>query len=389
MSEYQYYEFRTVDRALTSDEIDKLDELSSRIEVTSTGFSIEYNYGDFRGDPERLMERYFDAFVYVANWGTRRFMIRLPRRSIDLVALKTFENESLTFWVKHEFVIISFEYNDEGGGQWEEGEGWMHGLLPLREELLNGDFRSLYLGWLSGTSYDEEFDDDVDTESLEPPVPPGLRKLSTAQETLIEFLYIDEVLVETAALNSEDLQQDASGQMDLVKWLKKVSVEKKNEWLLQLVGETGRSVRAEILSEFREARVKTEKPGGKTKAKRRSIQELFTARESHLEIYDRRCAKEAAEQQAKAAAAAAKKRRAELDALSKRADAAWKELEARLSSTSQKRFINSIKDLQDLRELAVREGELDSYRKRLEKLLKRHLDKPAFQTRVSDANLTE
>jgi len=24
------------------------------------------------------MDRYFDAFVYVANWGTNRLMIRIP-----------------------------------------------------------------------------------------------------------------------------------------------------------------------------------------------------------------------------------------------------------------------------------------------------------------------
>jgi hypothetical protein len=29
--------------------------------------------GDLNADTFRLLEKYFDAFVYVANWGARRF----------------------------------------------------------------------------------------------------------------------------------------------------------------------------------------------------------------------------------------------------------------------------------------------------------------------------
>ncbi|MCY2993155.1 MAG: hypothetical protein NTY19_35520 [Planctomycetota bacterium] len=150
MSEYQYYEFRTVDRSLTAGEIAELEKLSSRAEVTATSFTNTYSYGDFRGDPDRLMERYFDVFVYVANWGTRHFMVRLPVRGVDLPTVEAYAGGGLSFWIKGEFVILSFLYEDEGGGEWEAGEEYMPGLISLREELLNGDVRSLYLGWLSG-----------------------------------------------------------------------------------------------------------------------------------------------------------------------------------------------------------------------------------------------
>ena len=69
MSEYQYYEFRAIDRPLDEDQIDELRELSSRAEITATSFTNTYNYGDFRGKPLALMDRYFDAFVYVAPKG--------------------------------------------------------------------------------------------------------------------------------------------------------------------------------------------------------------------------------------------------------------------------------------------------------------------------------
>lgn len=63
MSEYQYYEFLAIDRSLDRAEIAELRALSTRAEITPTRFANEYNWGDFKGSPERMMERYFDAHV--------------------------------------------------------------------------------------------------------------------------------------------------------------------------------------------------------------------------------------------------------------------------------------------------------------------------------------
>jgi hypothetical protein len=45
----------------------ELRDLSTRATITSTRFVTVYHWGDFKGKPDTLMERYFDAFVYVAN----------------------------------------------------------------------------------------------------------------------------------------------------------------------------------------------------------------------------------------------------------------------------------------------------------------------------------
>jgi len=82
MSEYQYYEFRAIDRPLTGQEMASLRAISGRAHITSASFVNVYNYGDFRGDPEALMEEFFDAFLYVANWGTHSLMLRLPKRTL-------------------------------------------------------------------------------------------------------------------------------------------------------------------------------------------------------------------------------------------------------------------------------------------------------------------
>jgi len=85
VSEYQYYEFRAVDRPLDERALRTLRALSTRADITPTSFVNTYNWGDFKGDPDALMEKCFDAFVYVANWGTRRFVLRLPGRSLTRV----------------------------------------------------------------------------------------------------------------------------------------------------------------------------------------------------------------------------------------------------------------------------------------------------------------
>ncbi len=71
MSEYQYYEFQAVDRPLGSKQMGELRRISSRAEITPHSFVNVYNYGDFHGDPAKLVAQYFDAFLYLANWGIR------------------------------------------------------------------------------------------------------------------------------------------------------------------------------------------------------------------------------------------------------------------------------------------------------------------------------
>ena len=68
MSEYQYYEFLAIDKPLTSEEMSTLRALSTRSNITPVSFTNHYEWGDFKGNPDKLMEMFFDAHVSVANW---------------------------------------------------------------------------------------------------------------------------------------------------------------------------------------------------------------------------------------------------------------------------------------------------------------------------------
>ena len=83
MSEYQYYEWQTIDRPLTDQEQAAVNRLSSHIEVSPTGAWVEYSWGDFKHDAKQVLAQYFDAFLYMANWGSRELMFRFPKALID------------------------------------------------------------------------------------------------------------------------------------------------------------------------------------------------------------------------------------------------------------------------------------------------------------------
>src|SRR5215471_4970335 len=95
MSEYQYYAFRAVDRPLSHAEMKRLRAVSTRARITSTSFVNHYDWGDFKGDPDQFMELYFDLFLYLANWGSRRFSLRLPKRMVRVDALAPFNVEDV------------------------------------------------------------------------------------------------------------------------------------------------------------------------------------------------------------------------------------------------------------------------------------------------------
>jgi hypothetical protein len=195
MSEYQYYEFQAIDEPLNARQMAELRALSTRAEITPTSFTNEYHFGDFRGDPEKVLEKYFDAFFYFANWGTHTLMFRLPAELVNVAELKPYcDGEVVTLKEAGKYVLLEFQSRDEGGDYYDEDEPSLASLISLRTDILAGDLRCLYLGWLAGMDFRDEDDD-----SAEPPVPPGMRKLSVSLEAFADFMRVDSDLLEVAA----------------------------------------------------------------------------------------------------------------------------------------------------------------------------------------------
>jgi len=146
VSEYQYYEFQALDRPLDATEKAYIESLSSRVELTSTQAKFVYNYGDFRSNPQELLEKCFDVMLYMASWGSRQLIFRFPK---SLVNADVFEpyclEDRITVSTTKNSVILDININDEEMSHWiDSGEGYLSDMVSLRNDLLQGDLRSLY-----------------------------------------------------------------------------------------------------------------------------------------------------------------------------------------------------------------------------------------------------
>ena len=141
MSEYQYYEFLAIDEALDARQMRELRALSTRARITPTGFVNTYHWGDFKGDPRVLMERYFDAFLYLANWGTRLIVIRLPSSLLDLeMAGRYCKGDAACGWQAGDKVVVGLTQLG-ADDYWDEDDGTSLGLIvPARAELVVGPY---------------------------------------------------------------------------------------------------------------------------------------------------------------------------------------------------------------------------------------------------------
>ncbi|WP_236808229.1 hypothetical protein [Amycolatopsis albispora] len=252
MSEYQYYEFLAIDRPLDEDARAVVRSLSTRAAITATSFVNEYHWGDFKGDPEWLMERYYDAHLYAANWGTRRVMFRLPSDRLDPdVAEDYCVGYQVTARAAGDFLVLAFTSEDEPDEFDDDHTASLSAIAGVRTELAAGDLRPLYLAWLAAYGTWERDEDAFDRESdddLEPPVPPGLRTLTAAQRALADFLRLDDDLLETAAETSPPLEVVTG---DVTAWVAQLPATEKTHLLTRVLNGDAARVRWELLHRFR------------------------------------------------------------------------------------------------------------------------------------------
>jgi hypothetical protein len=378
VSEYQYYEFLAVDRPLTEAQRAQLRGLSTRAEITATRFTNEYQWGDFKGDPRKMMEQYFDAHLYFANWGTRRLMLRVPRAALDTKTAEQYfyGDTAASFTVTGEHLIIDLYADREPDDYWEETPD-LGSMVGVRSELIAGDCRLLYLAWLFAVQHDE-----VDDEATAPPVPAGLAELSAPLEAVVEFLEIDEDLIDIAVEASPNLGEDEPG--GIGEWIASLPVPAKDELLGRVASGEGVQVQALLLRQFRESVPGRPAAAGAPARTAGELRDAAAAYKAEIAkaVAERRRA-EAAEKEVKKAAAYAK----HLDDLSAREASAWVRAAALIETKNQRDYDTAVTLLCDLRALAGRNGSLEVFTERIDDLRRQHQRKPSLMERFDAAGL--
>ena len=229
MSEYQYYEFQAIDRPLSKADQQELRALSTRARITATSFTNSYEWGDFKGDPGQLMDRWFDLHLYLANWGTRRLMIRLPKRLVDAQHLNELLDkvDCAELRGSGENLVLDIQCDEEEFEDWDEGSGWLAALAQLRADVLQGDLRLFYLLWLAKVQ-----DDEFEADELEPI--PGIGPVTASLEAFADFVGLDPDLVQAAAERSATANASATSPDAVRKVIAAMSDREKTAMLVRL-----------------------------------------------------------------------------------------------------------------------------------------------------------
>lgn len=381
MSEHQYYEFLAVDRALGRGEMAELRSRSSRATITATSFVNEYSWGDLKADPADWMRRFFDAFVYTANWRSCRLALRLPIDAFDETELTRFATQcALTIEDSGTHWIIDWsldESQDDDRFGMETGQGWMGRLIPLRDELLRGDLRPLYLGWLAGVSTGEVHDNVV-----EPDVPAGMSQLTAAQQALADFLEIDADLLSAAAAASQQIQDYVPDDDSVEVWLaelRKNEIETVFNLLLQGASQQAeRLVKSKYLGWLKASGSRVSLP-----SIARTVSELWAlakgSEELRLKHDDQERVREEAER--------GKQREAYLMTLAADFDQHWRTIDQHAERGTASGYDDANRAIIDLANAYALASDRNKFDRALQCFVERHAKRAALVRRLVDAGL--
>src|SRR5713101_8099319 len=377
MSEYQRYEFMTIDRPLTRVQLDAVNTLSSHIEASSTYALIEYHWGDFKHDPIKVLHKFFDGFLYWANWGSPQLAFRFPHGILPDDLIDGYDlDDFVTFTKYRDYDILDIHF-----GEMEAPDEWINyelgSLIAMRDELMEGDLRALYIVWLAGQimmeGYDEEDDEEEDYEISVPPVPPAFGKLTEAQQALAELLRVPQELLVATARHSKAAASSTGD--DVAAWVKLLSPERQNEYLVRLahnepglsrllvkelreLGQDKTRVRPSTGEHVTYAKLLAESKAIKAQLEREKREQEQMARQRHLQdIHDHQ-------------------------------DDYWRQVDQAVTRGTGSGYEEAVRLLVELREAAGQFKETQEFQEHFRAWVRPHLRRPAFIKRLQDRKFT-
>lgn len=373
MSEYQRYEFMTIDRPLTSKELDAVNALSSHIEASSTHALIEYHWGDFKHEPIKVLREFFDGFLYWANWGTPELAFRFPHGILPADLLEGYDLDDFVTFTKHsDYDILDIHFNEmEAPDEWVEYQ--LGSLIGVRDELMEGDVRALYVVWLAGQDVLGSYDEEEDYEISVPAVPPGLGTLTTAQQALAELVRVPQELLVAAARHSSAAV--SSTKDDFGAWIKLLSPERRDEYLMRLArNEPGLS--RLFVRELRDL--------GQDKT--RAVPSIGEHVTYATLLAESKAIKDQLEREKREQERAARQRH--LQDIHEHQDTFWRQVDQSAARGSGTGYDEAVRVLVELREAADQFKETQKFQSRFHTWVQPHLRRPALIKRLQERKFT-
>jgi hypothetical protein len=371
MSEYQYFEFTAIDGPISDEGLRYARGCSSRANVSRVRWQNTYTFGDFHGSVDTLL-KYYDAHFYIANWGTVRLGLALPKGSIDPEVIQPYlrkgQRHEETLTVRHvgNRCIVWWERDEEDGWGWTEGEGLIDQLIGVREELLRGDYRALFLGWLTDFNPDE-WRNPEDGAVIMPPIPASLDNLSPALAALIQHFPVDPDALAAAGLS----QASKPERIPIASVLERFSVAELRALLARVAEGGGSGVMTE-LNRLTIPRVQI--PASQATRCMDFAARIIKTRESRQK------------KEAKAAAARQQReadlRKQHLASIMQRADVLWSELNRLMDQRIASAYDLAAAQLQELRDAYTQAGDIGGFQQKLNAFRLRYSNRPAMLRRI-------
>ena len=369
MSEYQRYEFMTSDRPLTQTQQREVKRLSSHIEASSTHALIEYHWGNFKHDPIAVLYSYFDGFLYWANWGAPQLAFRLPRGVLPTNLLNGYDlDEFVTFSPRPEYDILDIHFAEmEGPDEWIDYD--LGSLMSIRDELMDGDLRALYIVWLAAQrqlgSYDEEENYDV----YAPPVPPAFGALTSAQQALADLLQTPRELLNAVARHS--VGKAPSPEEDVADLVELLPPERRLEYLKRLAhNEPG-------LGRLLAHELRTLRPGVASVASPLGKQVTYATALAESQVIKRQMEQDQREREERARLRA-------LQQIHDHQDEHWQRVTLAAERGSGTGYDEATRLLVELRGVADHFGESRAFQEHFQAWVQPHLRRPAFARRLRE-----
>jgi len=316
--------------------------------------------------------------------------LRFPHGALpaDLIAGYDLD-DFVTFTQYADYDILDIHFGEmEAPDEWTEYE--LASFIAIRDELMEGDLRALYIAWLATQhtlgvyddddekrSEDEEDTDDEESEDDEGDgeilgalaVPPGLRTLTAAQQALAELLQLPQELLVAAAQHSNAAMPSTAD--DFVAWVELLPQGRHNDYLVRLAhNEPGLSRR--LVKELRElGRDKTRATPPKGE------QVTYATLIAESEAIKVKLEQEQREQEQLA-------HQRHLQAIRDQQDNYWQQVDLAVGRGSGAGYDEAARLLVELREVANHFKETQQFQTRFRTWVRPHLRRPAFIKRLHD-----
>ena len=376
MSSFQYYDFKAIDYPLSDEDMAELRTISTRATITTTSFVNGYNWGDFKGNQVAFMKRWFDLHLYMASWGTRRLMIRVPKRLVKRSLLDPFLRGWGMFEVIHmgDNLILDFPYGyeeDECDYNDVDYSDLLSVMATIRSDILSGDWRILYLAWLWTVDQGDLLDDEREPLT-------GIGPLNAPLIAFAEFFQINPDLVAAAAEQSSRLASNSDARHTSLVAIAAIPDNEKTNLLCRLA-EGDPHVAMEVRKKVSDAALAA---SSVSRARLRTAAEL---RARAIELREARkiaALKQQEFESEQQRIAAAKAYQNRLNIISGKGESIWKEVEAEIRTGSGKSYDAAAQLLFDLKTLAEEHGKIGEFFDKLEAIRKKHARKQRFIERI-------